>query len=102
VGEDLSLEDDVHVEGGLVLAEDEGSVGADALCAVGGEPGVLVVGEAVELGDGAEGSDDLGQRRGLGGRSGENRSAGRSGAGEVEAGLGGDLLSPVAAWVWID
>jgi len=98
VGQDLSPENDVHVEGGLVLSEDEGSVGAYALCAVGGEPRVLGLGEAVERGDGAEGRDDLGQWRGFRRRGGDDRGADRRGAGEieeVEAGLSGDFVPPL-------
>ena len=60
------------VRGGLVLAEEQArSSVADALGAVGGEPGVLLFGEAVERSDGAQGGDDLGQRRG--GRRGDWR-----------------------------
>ncbi len=98
MGENFSAEDDVHVEGGFVFAEDERTVGTDALCTVGGEPGVLVAGEAVELSDGAEGRDDLRQRSRFGRSGGDDRSAKQWGAGEVEAGLGGDLGPPFVAW----
>jgi hypothetical protein len=48
------------VEGGFAFAEDDGSIGADALCAMGCEPGVLVFGKAFECGDVVQGCDDVG------------------------------------------
>ena len=83
VRQNFAVEDDVEVEGGLVFAEDQGSVGTDALCAVSSEPGVFGIGEAVELHNGAEGRDDLRQWRGDGGRRRKLESVGRKRTGEV-------------------
>ena len=68
----LAAEDEVHIVGRVVVAEENGAVGADALVAVGREPGVFLFGKAVELGDGAESGDDLRERRGLCGWAGKD------------------------------
>src|SRR5271156_4159353 len=72
---DVTPQEEVEVTGRLAFVEDNGSVGADALGAVRGDPLVLVFGEAVEFGDGAQSGNDLGQRSWLRRRSGMNGAA---------------------------
>ncbi len=59
-------EDEVEAVAGVAFEEDDGAVIADGLVAVGGEPGVLLFGEAVEGSDGAQSGDDV--RKGCGPR----------------------------------
>ena len=68
---DLAAEDEVHVVGRVVFAEEDGTVWADTLVAVGCEPGVFLFTQAVERADGAESGDNLGDRRGLCGWAGD-------------------------------
>jgi hypothetical protein len=48
------------VEGGLTLAEEDGTFRADALGAVGREPGILVFGETLQRRDVVQRCDDVG------------------------------------------
>ena len=98
---DLTAEDELEAIAGSALKEDDGTVFADELIAVGGEPGVLLVGEAIERRDGTQGLDDLGDGCGAGRR--RDEELGRAGkqfgiGGEIS--LGSDLAPPVVAWAW--
>jgi hypothetical protein len=99
---DLAGEDDVHAVAGASLQEEEGAVCADEFGAMGGEPGVVLVAEAIEGWDGAEGFDDSWERRGLGGLGDEGLEGfygfGREGGFGGVVTCGGDLAPPGAAW----
>jgi len=82
---------------GFALAEDQSSIGTDALCRMGCDPFVLRIGQAVQSRDGAQGSDDLVLRSRLQRRSRE-LVAERGGRGQIETGLCGDLYLLFAVW----
>ncbi len=65
----VTPQEEIEMTGRLTFGEDDGTVGADALGGVRGNPGVLVFGEAIELGNGAQCRDDLGHRSWLQRRS---------------------------------
>ena len=102
----LAAEDEVHIVGRVVVAEENGAVGADALGAVRREPQVLFLSEAVELGDGAERSDNFWDGCRLGWRAGKDRLICRDNLLLREQTLvavqGGHLGgAPLGAWSWL-
>jgi hypothetical protein len=82
---------------GFAFAEDQSSIGTDALCRMGCDPFVLRIGQALESGDGAQSSDDLLLRRRLQRRSRE-LFAERGGRGQIETGLCDDPGLLFAVW----
>ena len=91
---DVAMKDDVQVDGGLILLEQQRTVFADALTAVGGDPGVLLVGKAVELAHGAQGGDDLRDGSGVLGGAGAIQRRGLVRLLQVELWSGGSHGEP--------